>query len=147
MSQMWLLLSPLSGREALSLSILCNEAIETYMVEHPDCDNPCEIGPGGPLATREDVVEAHRRYRLALPDSIIDKLAACRSSIMIDRPRGGRTSDGQYVEIPSLQISILRFLLRRVGDGLALFNDYPLVSSRIVLLDLRQHDGEVDFPV
>ncbi len=146
MSQVWLLSTPLSGAEALSLIDRCNDAIESYMEEHPDCEDACEVCAGGPLAAREDVVEAHRSYRLALPHPILDKLATCRSSIAMDRPRGGRTRDGQYVDVPPLQISILRFLLSRIGDGLVAFNDYPLLGARIILLELRQTEGDPEFP-
>jgi hypothetical protein len=129
MSQTWFLLSPIPAKEALAVEKSCSEAIEQFLAEHPECDDHWgELGPGGPVPTPADATEAHRRYRLPLPDSIIERLTTCRSSLAIDRPQGGR------------------YLLKRIGKGLVMFNDYPLLNSNIVLLDLRHHEGAMDFP-
>jgi hypothetical protein len=133
----------LPGRETLALVDRCNDELVTYLETHEENndDEHGRVGPGGPLPTREAAIAAHRRYR---PHATLDKLAACRSSILIDRPSGGRMEDGTLVDVSPLQAAILKFLLARIGDGLVMFNDYPLVGSRMTLLDLRWHAP--DFP-
>jgi hypothetical protein len=147
MSQAWILFTPLPARDALELVDRCNETIEGYLEEHPDGDDEYgRVAPTGPIPSRDEVVETYRRCRLTLPYATLDKLAACRSAIAIWSPSGGRTAAGELVEVSPLQASILGYLLARAGDGLVMFNDYPLVGARITLLDLRLHDKAPEFP-
>ena len=131
MSATWQILSPLTPREMLDLEAECNRVVTDYLDDHPDCDDTWgELGAGGALPTQPEVVSAYQRYRLALPDVILEKLAACRSSMRIDRPGD--------LSVDRLQVSVLRYLVERAGDGLVLFNDYPFVLAARVLTDLRK---------
>jgi len=140
MSATFQILSPISPREMLDLERACMAAVEAYLDEHPDCEDQWgEIGAGGPIPRQPEVVAAYRRYRLDLPDVVVERLSRCRSSMMIDRP-GDLDAD-------RLQVSILCFLLERAGEGLIMFNDYPLVDTTAALLDLRRRRGVRGFVV
>lgn len=138
MSATWQILSPLTPREMLDLEAECTRVVTDYLDDHPDCDDAWgELGVGGALPTQPEVVSGYQRYRLALPKAILEKLAACRSSMTIDRPGD--------LAVDRLQVSVLRYLVERAGDGLVLFNDYPFVMAARVLTDLRKAPSAREF--
>jgi len=86
---------------------------------------------------RAEVLAEYRRYQLELPERVLHRLHACRSSLVIEDP-------GDLAESP-LQVSLLRFLLERVGHGLIMFGDYPLEPTEQVLEELRTRHGAPGF--
>jgi hypothetical protein len=132
MSTTWYIYTPLPGVEALRLADSCNEQVENCLDEFPDRDHDqCgHAGPGGEIPSADEVISAHRTYREPLPSSILDRLANCRSSIAIDGPGN--------LELDGLQVAALRYLLERVGRGLIMFNDYPLLNTDLILLELQR---------
>jgi hypothetical protein len=138
MSATFFVFSPLSPEELRAVEAACTSTIEAYLEEHPDCDDEWgELGPGGALPTQPEVASAYRRFRLDLPDEIVETLSRCRSSLAIDRP-GDLTTE-------RLQVSALRMLLQRAGDALVMLNDYPLLPAREVLADLKRRKGAPGF--
>jgi hypothetical protein len=65
-------------------------------------------------------VVAAWRYRIDLPDEVVERLAACRTSVAIDHP-------GSLEESP-VSVSALRFVLGRVGPELVMLDDYPRLT-------------------
>jgi hypothetical protein len=134
MSATWQILSPITPREMLDLEVECTRVVTEYLDDHPDFEDTWgELGAGAALPTQPEVVSAYQRYRLPLPDAVLEKLAACHSSMRIDCP-GDLSSD-------RLQVSVLRYLVERAGDGLVLFNDYPFVRG---LVDLRRRRARAE---
>jgi hypothetical protein len=138
MSAPWLLLSPLTTKKMLALQHECEAVIEEYRAAHPDCEDVCgEIAVGGDVPTAEEVSAAHKDRDLPLPDPVLKRLARCRTSLTIVEPGD--------VEVDLLQLSVLRFLLERLGKGLVRLADYPLEISDEALERLRQERGARGF--
>jgi len=139
MSATYTLLSPLSPKEMLALEESVQRAVDEYLEEHPDCDDEWgEMSAGGDIPKAEQVVAAYRQYHLELPDGVLERLKKCRSAFSIDRP-------GDIEAAGGLQVSILRFLLERAGEGMALLNDYPFESSEHLLARLKKKRGAKGF--
>lgn len=137
MSATFFLYSPLSPQEARELAERCMRAIEDYLAEHPDTDEEwAEVEAGGALPRPEDVIAAYQKYRLPLEGEVLTRLEACRSALTLDRPR---------FPYSPLQVSILRFLLERLGDGLCLLNDYPLRPAEGFAAELRREKAARGF--
>jgi hypothetical protein len=138
MSATFLLMSPLPASALVELEAECTRAIDEYLGEHPDCEDECgEIGVGGFIPTADEVRAAHRQYRLALPAEVLTRLAECKSVLSIDHPGDP--------DVDKLLVSVLRFLLLRIGIGLVLLNDYPLETSDAVLMRLKKKRGAPGF--
>jgi len=139
MSATYTILSPLSPKEMLELEESTQRALDDYLQEHPDCDDDWgEMSAGGFIPTHDEVIAAYRQFRLELPPGVLERLSRCRSAFSIDRPGDIETEGG-------LQVSILRFLLERTGQGMALLNDYPFESSEHLLARLRKKRGAKGF--
>lgn len=120
------------------LEAACERAVGAYREANPDCDDAWgEIMAGGEIPTREQVVGAYRRLRLELTADVVDRLEGCRSSLLIDRPGD--------IDTDRLQVSVLRYLLEGAGQGLVMFNDYPLVPTDQALTILRRKRGAPGF--
>ena len=138
MSATWTIYSPLAPQRMRSLEEECDQAVEEYLEEHPDCDDQCgEVLADGQLPDADEVTRGHERYRLPLPAAILERLAGCRSAMTIDRP-GDLDGD-------PLQVSVLRFLLERAGEALVMLNDYPLRRSEELLAEIAQKPGAAGF--
>lgn len=138
MSATFTLLSPLGPAEMLALEQALERELEAYFAEHPDGDDEHgEAGVGGRIPSPDEVKDAYRRYRLELPPEVLERLARCRSAFTLDRPGD--------LETGGLQVSVLRFLLERMGEGLALLNDYPFESTEHLLARLRKKRGAKGF--
>jgi hypothetical protein len=70
---------------------------------------------------------------LPLDPDILVRLGGCRSAFSIDRPGD--------IAVGGLQVSVMRFVLQRTGPGLAMLNDYPFVTSEILLAELARLRG------
>ena len=139
MSATFYLFALLRPREMFELEAACEREVEAYLGAHPDCaDKWGELSAGGcSVPTRQEVIAAYRLYGLDLGDAILERLNACKSSLLIDKP-GDLDTD-------RLQVSVLRFLIERVGQGLVMFNDYPLVPTEEALAMLRKKRGAPGF--
>jgi hypothetical protein len=139
MSATWFLLSPLSAKKMIALEEECQAAIDAYLEEHSDCEDAYgELAAGGVVPEEAEVVAAHQRLSLPAPDDkLLKRLARCKSALSIDRPGP--------LETAPLQVSILRFLLERVGKGLVLFNDYPLETADDAIVRLQELAGAPGF--
>jgi hypothetical protein len=138
MSATWLILSPLSSKQMSDLEDECRRALDAFLDEYPDSDDTYgEISAEGEIPSKEEVVRGHKRYQLKLPEVILERLAKCKSAMSIDRP-GNLETDG-------LQVSMLRFILERVGEGLIMYNDYPLIETKIALEACKKKGGAPGF--
>jgi hypothetical protein len=139
MSATWYLLSPLSAKKMNALEEECQAAIDAHLEEHPDSEDTYgEIAAGGVVPGEAEVVAAHQRLSLPAPDDkLLKRLARCKSALSIDRPGA--------LETDPLQVSILRFLLERIGKGLVLFNDYPLETADDAIVRLQELSGAPGF--
>lgn len=139
MSATYTVFSPLSPREMLALEESAQRAVDEYLEEHPDCDdNWGEMAAGGVIPAAGEVLEAYRRSGLEPPPGVLERLARCRSGLVIDRPGDIDTTGG-------LQVSVLRLLLERAGEGLVLLNDYPFENSEHLLARLQEKRGAKGF--
>jgi hypothetical protein len=139
MSETWFVYADLDAPAALAVAAAADEAIAAWLADHEggDEDSVPELGGGGPVPRQPEVAAAYRRYRLDLPDAVIERLASCRATLAVDHP-------GALPESP-LSVSVLRFVLARVGPALVMFNDYPLVLSEEVLRGLGRRRGARGF--
>jgi hypothetical protein len=132
MSATFYVLSPLEPKEMIAVEQAAISAVETYLAEHPDCEDEWgEMSAGGYLPTEEEARAAYAKYRLPLDASVLARLARCRSCFTIDRP-------GDIDGVDDLQVSLLRFVLERTGEGLVLLNDYPFETSEALLAKLKR---------
>jgi hypothetical protein len=139
MSATYTLFSPLTPKQMLELAALCQHTLEEFLEQHPDCEDEWgEMSAGGHIPREEEVVLAYSRYALPLDPEVLKRLARCRSTLTIERPGDIDTRGG-------LQVSILRFLLERIGDGMALLNDYPFESSQQLLARLKKKKAAKGF--
>jgi hypothetical protein len=83
------------------------------------------------------VAAAYRRYRIDLPDDVVERLAACRASVAIDHPGP--------LEASPLSVSVVRFVLGRVGPALVMLNDYPFLTSEEISARIRRRRGASGF--
>ena len=135
----WRILSPVSARDMLEVERECERALEDYLGRHPEAGKRWgEFTSGGALPVRGDVEREYRRLNLRLPPPVRERLESCRSVMSIDGPADLRSSP--------LQVSLLRFILARAGEGLMIFNDYPFEETEAVLEGLRSRRGAPDFP-
>lgn len=138
MAALWTIFSPHPETKLRELEAQYLAQVERYLADHPDCEDTWgEPTGGGPVPAADDVVREYRAHRLPLADYVLERLSACRSAFYIDRPGD--------LSIDRLQVSLLRYVLDRIGKGLIMFNDYPLESTDIVRLELRGHEEAVDF--
>ena len=138
MSATWRIFSPLSETELRAVADECVAHVEAYLDEHPECDDRwAEPVAGGDVPTVADVRATYHKYRLPLPDAIVDRLSKCRAALLLDKP-------GE-LDADQLQVSILKFLLERIGKGLILWNDHPLEATDLVRLELRTRAGAPGF--
>ena len=141
MSAIHLILCTLEPRELHELEQACIGAVEKYLDEHPDCEDDWgEMGSGGPVPSEDDVRAAYAKSGLEPDADLSARLARCRTTFRIDHPGDIEVEGG-------LQVSILVFLLERAGDGLVLWNDYPLERSEDLLEKLRTRPGAEGFGV
>lgn len=133
------LLSPLTQDEMIDLELACGKALDDWFVEHPDEDDDTgEMGAMGSIPSLEEVSKAYGDASLELPKDVEKRLAACRSAFTIDNPGDFETTGG-------LQVSVLRFLLQRVGKSLVLVDDYPFETSEGMLKQLESVPAVEDF--
>lgn len=139
MSATYSILSTLEPKAMLELEAAATSSVETYLDEHPDCEDEWgEMGAGGSIPTPDQVREAYARLRLSLDPALLERLARCRSVFSIDHP-------GDIETVGGLQVSILRFLLERAGESLVLLNDYPFENGEELLAKLKQRRGAKGF--
>jgi hypothetical protein len=141
MSATYSIFSPLAPREMLELEQECTRAVEQYLEDHPDCDDEWgEMQAGGSIPRAEEVRTEYARLGLVLDADVLERLSRCGSVFSIDRPGDIETMGG-------LQVSILRYVLQRTGEGLVLLNDYPFEPSEALLSKLRARRGASGFGV
>ena len=134
----WKILSPVSARDMLEIERECERALEDYLDHHPEhAGRWGEFSAGGTMPVRAEVEREYRSLRMHLPPPVRQRLEACRSVMSIEAP-------GDLQSSP-LQLSLLRFILARAGDGLIMFNDYPLERTDAVLDSLRRRRGAPGF--
>jgi hypothetical protein len=127
----WSILTPLPGNELIALEQEYHALADEYLAGNPECDDSWgEASATGPVPSEQEVRDAYTRYHLPLPDTIVKRLATCRSVLTIDRP-------GELDESP-LQASLLRHVLKRAGKSLVMLVDYPLQTSEVVQVQLRR---------
>jgi hypothetical protein len=138
MGTTWLLLSPFTSKKMLALKQECEAVVKEYRDAHPDLADTCgELAVGTDVPTPDEVEAAHDERDLPLSDAVLKRLARCRTSLTIDEPGD--------LEVDRLQLSVLRFLLERLGKGLVKLEDYPLETSDEVLERLKEQRGAPGF--
>jgi hypothetical protein len=116
----------------------CERALELYLAQHPErADRWGEFSAEGDVPSRLEVEREYRALHVQLPPHIRQRLQACRSVMRIEDPGDLRSNP--------LQLSLLRFILARIGEGLIMFDDYPLERTDAVLESLRRRPGAVGF--
>lgn len=127
----WQILSPLSLEDMIAVEEECLDLIDAFLKGHPHCSEQYgEVSAGGPLISEEDAVEAYRDSDTPLPKSTLKLLNDCQSGLFIERPG--------TLEVAALQVSILDYLLTRIGQALILFNDFPLKTTEEVQSDIKE---------
>jgi hypothetical protein len=92
-----------------------------------------EVGPGGPVPSVDDVVRYNAGFGKTVDAEVLRRLATCRATLAIDPIRDSG------VEHP-LQVSILRFLVERLGASggcLVDWGDHQIALGERVLDDLK----------
>jgi hypothetical protein len=138
MSWTWFIYSPLSMNEVLAVQSDLDHALEAWAEERGDegaeelMETCGEVGPGGAVPSCDEVVRYNENFRLPVDRDVLNRLSTCRTSLAIDRIRQSG------VEHP-LQVSILRFLVERLGACLVDWGDHQIAVSERVLDDLKKY--------
>jgi hypothetical protein len=138
MSWTWFIYSPLSMNEVLAVQSDLEQALEAWVEERGEeaaeelMETCGEVGPGMPVPSSDDVIRYNENFRQTVDPDVLKRLATCRTSLAIDRIRESG------VEHP-LQVSVLRFLVERLGACLVDWGDHQIALSERVLDDLKKH--------
>ena len=135
MSAMYLLLSPLSEKEMLDLEYECGDALDAWFDDNPDAENDYgEMETTEGIPSLDEIKAAYKKEKLELDAETEGRLAEVQSGFSIEDPGDIETKGG-------LQVSIMRFLLERAGNGLVSLGKYPFEKSEDVLERLRSVPG------
>ena len=144
MSVQYVIFTPLSPVEAAELVDLCHQHIEAWYLDHDDQDERWgELVVGGELPSPGDatamvcdddgVVMPVDSEKTAV---VLARLETVRSAITIERPGG--------VDTDRIQVSVLRFLLERAGEGLIQLVDM-IEPVEVILGELAGREGAAGF--
>jgi hypothetical protein len=141
MSWTWFIYTPLPTKEVLAVVAELDLVLAEWVDDRGE-EAACELAetcgevvPGGPAAdgppSADDVVRINATFGHTVDPLVLERLQACRSSLAVDRIHGSG------VEHP-LQVSILRFLVQRVGACLVDWGDHQIALGERVLADLEK---------
>jgi hypothetical protein len=130
--------SPLSPDELEDVVLSCTAEIEAYRARHPTiADRTGELTMGGTVPTVDEARAAHESYEEPFTDALAKKLAKIRSACTVTEPGD--------LELSPLQVSVVRYLVDRIDDGLALLIDYPLLTIAACIDELKGYKARDDF--
>ncbi len=128
-------LSP-DGRDNVLVS--CTAELEAYRAQRPTvADKTGELVMGGTAPTVDEARAAHEEYEEPFPDALAAKLGKVRSVCTIREPGD--------LESSPLQVSMVRYLVDRIDDGLVLLIDYPLLTIAGAIEELAGYKARADF--
>jgi hypothetical protein len=139
-SATWYIYSPLPPTALTKLETAFEQYFEAYVDVNGDVigddDHVPDVVAGGLMPPAKELQALYTHFRLDLPKEILKRYRACKSVLTIDKP-GDLESEGS-----PLLVSILRYLLTRVGEGaLILQNDPPLLAAETLLAKVRKMKG------
>ena len=138
MSVELVLLSPLSPEELEDVVVSCTAEVEAYRARHPTvADKTGELVLGGSVPSVDEARAAHESYEEPFPDALAVKLGKIRSVCTIREPGD--------LESSPLQVSVVRYLVDRIDDGLVLLIDYPLLTIAGCIEELGGYKARADF--
>ena len=130
--------SPLSQEELEDVVVSCSAELDAYRVEHPNlADVTGALAMGGTVPSLQEARKAHQEYEEPFPDSLAKKLGKIQSAATISEP-------GDLENSP-LQVSIVKYLVDRIDDGLVLLIDYPLLTIGDCIEELQSYKARDDF--
>ncbi len=95
-----------------------------------------DVMAGGLMHPVKELEAYYKHLGLVLPKEILKRYRACKSVMTLDKP-GDIETDSSLAFV-----SVLRYLLTRVGEGaLVLQNDPPLVAAEELLAKLKKMKG------
>jgi hypothetical protein len=130
--------SLLTPAELEDVVVSCTAALETYRAQHPNVtDRTGELVMGGTVPSVDEARAAHESYEEPFPDSLAAKLLKTQSVCTIREPGD--------LESSPLQVSVVRYLVDRIDDGLVLLIDYPLLTISACIEELATYRARDDF--
>jgi len=95
-------------------------ALDAFLEERDIDDEMAEPGPGGPAPPKPDEVSAYRaRFRETVEQSVLERLATCRSTYAFDYVRGG-------LQASPLQVSVMKYALDALAPCVVDWGDMSL---------------------
>lgn len=131
--------TPLDPSRVVALEAQFDRVLNEWLEEHPDEVDGCGevFAGGGPVPSRAEAIAAHEHYSEPISEEMLTRLERCRGCLTIDHP----------VWDSPLQNAALVWILERTGDAVCILNDYPLVSSDVLLKRLARERRARDFGV
>lgn len=128
----WLVYSPLSTKAALALEERLRPEIDKLLERVPTLKKKGawgEITVSADVPAVDDVLDLAEAYDRDLPEEVLERLEACKSSIEIER--------NGVNDLDPLQVSLLRWLIAEIGPCLIDWGDFQIVTSEGVAGDLE----------
>jgi hypothetical protein len=144
MSGDYIIFSPLSPTKLAELVETCQQRVDEWYLDHEERDDQWgEFFVGGEAPSPGDAASmVYDADGVVAPvDSprtteVLERLGQIKSAITIERPGN--------IDVDKMQVSILRFLLEGMGEGLVQLVDV-IELSEVILEEVSQRDGAPGF--
>lgn len=127
MTQTWTLLSPLGTGELRAIAEDAQAALYAFGEDGDGCgDLITDADPPSP----KSIVASYAKFGTPLDESVLKRLNECKSCVVIEDPAD--------LDRDPIQVAVIRYIVDRMGKGFVLFDDFPVVETELVLIELKK---------
>lgn len=127
MTQTWTLLSPLGTDELLAIAEEAQAALSSFGEDGDGCG---DIIADADVPSSKSIAASYAKFGTPLDESVMKRLDECKSCVVIEDPAD--------LDRDPIQVAVIRYFVDRMGKGFVLFDDFPVVETELVLIELKK---------